>query len=149
MLKLAPLEFQVPLWLEIEEEKNLNIKEFAELFSRQVTERKPTRRKDETQKQSKIQPAKILDSKRSKMVGILEKSLHLDFSEVENAVYNLDTSVVHLGALHQIYEVVSVYNQPNSKPFFYKLASSMARYAREQLCLRYLRKLTKIFEDFR
>ena len=103
--------FQVPLWLEIEEEKNLNIKEFAELFSRQVAERKPTRRKEETEKQSKIQPAKILDSKRSKMVGILEKSLHVDFSEVENAVYNLDTSVVNLEALQQIYEIVGVFNQ--------------------------------------
>lgn len=93
--------------MNLEEDKNLNIKEFAELFSRQVTERKPTMKKDETVKQSKIQPAKILDSKRSKMVGILEKSLHVDFSEVENAVYNLDTTVVNLEALYQIYEVVS------------------------------------------
>lgn len=98
---------QIPLWVNLEEDKNLDIKEFAELFSRQVTERKPTMKKDETNKQSKIQPAKILDSKRSKMVGILEKSLHVDFSEVENAVYNLDTSVVNLEALYQIYEVVS------------------------------------------
>ncbi|XP_048506416.1 protein cappuccino isoform X2 [Athalia rosae] len=96
---------QLPLWLEIEEEKSINIAEFSDLFSRQVIERKPTKKKDETDKPSKIQPAKILDSKRSKMVGILEKSLHVDFSEVENAVYTLDTSVVNLEALKQIYEV--------------------------------------------
>lgn len=59
-------------------------------------------------KPSKVQPAKILDSKRSKTVGILEKSLHVDFTEVENAVYNLDTSVIGLEALQQIYEVVSI-----------------------------------------
>lgn len=101
----SPESPETPLWVNLEEDKNLNIKEFAELFSRQVTERKPTMKKDETVKQSKIQPAKILDSKRSKMVGILEKSLHVDFSEVENAVYNLDTTVVNLEALYQIYEV--------------------------------------------
>ena len=96
---------QVPLWLELEEEKNVDMKEFAGLFSRQVTERKPVKKADETSRPSKVQPAKILDSKRSKTVGILEKSLHVDFCEVENAVYNLDTSVVSLEALQQIYEI--------------------------------------------
>lgn len=58
---------------------------------------------------SKVQPAKILDSKRSKTVGILEKSLRVDFCEVENAVYNLDTSVINLEALQQIYEIVGIH----------------------------------------
>ncbi|XP_044578585.1 protein diaphanous homolog 1-like isoform X1 [Cotesia glomerata] len=98
---------QVPLWLEIEkQEENVNMKEFVDLFSRQVIERKPTIKKEESSKPSKIQPAKILDSKRSKNVGILEKSLRVDFSEVENAVYNLDTSIVSLEALRQIYEIM-------------------------------------------
>ncbi|XP_008545442.1 protein diaphanous homolog 1 isoform X2 [Microplitis demolitor] len=98
---------QVPLWIEIEkQEENLNMKEFVDLFSRQVIERKPTIKKEESDKPSKIQPAKILDSKRSKTVGILEKSLRVDFSEVENAVYNLDTSIVSLEALRQIYEIM-------------------------------------------
>lgn len=84
------------------------MKEFANLFSRQVRERNPTKKNEGTPlKSSKIQPAKILDSKRSKMVGILEKSLHIDFSEIENAAYNLDTSVISLEALQQIYEIVS------------------------------------------
>ena len=83
------------------------MREFVDLFSRQVVERKPTIKKQKTDKPSKIQPAKILDSKRSKTVGILEKSLRIDFSEVENAVYNLDTSVVSLEALEQIYDIVS------------------------------------------
>ncbi|XP_046738030.1 formin-2-like isoform X2 [Diprion similis] len=96
---------QIPLWAQIEEEKSLDMTEFSDLFSRQVIDRKPTKKKDEADKPSKIQPAKILDSKRSKMVGILEKSLHVDFSEVENAVYTLDTAVVNLEALKQIYEV--------------------------------------------
>lgn len=85
------------------------MKEFAGLFSRQVTaSRKPVKRTDEATRPSKVQPAKILDSKRSKTVGILEKSLRVDFCEVENAVYNLDTSVINLEALQQIYEIVGI-----------------------------------------
>lgn len=90
----------------------MDMKEFAGLFSRQVTERKPVKKADETSRPSKVQPAKILDSKRSKTVGILEKSLHVDFCEVENAVYSLDTSVVSLEALQQIYEIVRSTSRP-------------------------------------
>ncbi|XP_029680918.1 formin-2-like isoform X2 [Formica exsecta] len=97
---------QVPLWLELAEEENINMKEFANLFSRQVRQKNLVKKSEETSnKSSKIQPAKILDSKRSKMVGILEKSLHIDFSEIENAAYNLDTSVISLETLQQIYEI--------------------------------------------
>ncbi|XP_015436894.1 PREDICTED: formin-2-like isoform X2 [Dufourea novaeangliae] len=96
---------QGPVWAELEEETNLDMKEFAGLFSRQVTERKPVKKADDSTKPSKVQTAKILDSKRSKTVGILEKSLRVDFCEVENAVYNLDTSVISLEALQQIYEI--------------------------------------------
>ncbi|XP_070158727.1 formin-2 isoform X2 [Polyergus mexicanus] len=97
---------QVPLWLELAEEESINMKEFADLFSRQVRQKNPAKKSEETaNKSSKIQPAKILDSKRSKMVGILEKSLHIDFSEIENAAYNLDTSVISLETLQQIYEI--------------------------------------------
>lgn len=86
------------------------MKEFANLFSRQVTARKPVKKADEASKPSKIQAAKILDLERSKAVGILEKSLRgVDFSEVENAVYNLDTSVVSLDALQQIYKIVGIF----------------------------------------
>ncbi|XP_061380835.1 formin-2 isoform X1 [Danaus plexippus] len=91
-----------PLWLEIEEAKLDNIDEFANLFSRQVV-KAPVKKKVEVK--SKIQPIKILDSKRSQNVGILAQSLHVEFSEIENAIYNFDTSVVSLEALQQIYEL--------------------------------------------
>lgn len=93
-----------PLWLEIEEAKLDNIDEFTDLFSRQVV-KAPVKKKVEVK--TKIQPVKILDSKRSQNVGILAQSLHVEFSEIENAIYNFDTSVVSLEALHQIYELVS------------------------------------------
>ncbi|KAI8422362.1 hypothetical protein MSG28_006223 [Choristoneura fumiferana] len=91
-----------PLWLEIEETSLDNIDEFTDLFSRQVV-KAPVKKKVEVK--TKIQPVKILESKRSQNVGILAQSLHVEFSEIENAIYNFDTSVVSLEALQQIYEM--------------------------------------------
>ncbi|KAJ2942608.1 hypothetical protein O0L34_g2075 [Tuta absoluta] len=91
-----------PLWLEIEEAPLDNIDEFTDLFSRQVV-KAPVKKKVEVK--TKIQPIKILDGKRSQNVGILAQSLHVEFSEIENAIYNFDTSVVSLEALQQIYEL--------------------------------------------
>ncbi|XP_050673792.1 uncharacterized protein LOC126971545 isoform X2 [Leptidea sinapis] len=91
-----------PLWLEIDETKLDNIDEFTDLFSRQVV-KAPVKKKVEVK--TKIQPMKLLDSKRSQNVGILSHSLHVEFSEIENAIYNFDTSVVSLEALQQIYEL--------------------------------------------
>lgn len=94
------------LWEKLEEAKIEDYSEFNELFSRQIITRKPTKKK--TQEPSKQQAAKILDSKRPQNVGILSSSLHVDFTEIENAIYNFDTSVVNLEALQQIYEMVII-----------------------------------------
>lgn len=75
------------LWDQLEEAQIDDMKEFSDLFSRQVVERKPTKKKEE--KPSKVQAMKILDSKRSQNVGILSSSLHVDFSEIENGKYLL------------------------------------------------------------
>lgn len=91
------------LWLEIDETKLDNIDEFMDLFSRQIV-KAPAKKKVEVK--TKIQPVKILDSRRSQNVGIFVQSLHIEFSEIENAIYNFDTSVVSLEVLQQIYELV-------------------------------------------
>ncbi|XP_047508985.1 formin-like protein 6 isoform X1 [Pieris napi] len=91
-----------PLWLEIDETKLDNIDEFMDLFSRQVV-KAPVKKKVEVK--TKIQPIKILDSRRSQNVGIFVQSSHLEFSEIENAIYNFDTSVVSLEVLQQMYEL--------------------------------------------
>lgn len=75
------------LWDQLEEAQIDEMKEFSDLFSRQVVERKPTKKKEE--KPSKVQAMKILDSKRSQNVGILSSSLHVDFPEIENGKYLL------------------------------------------------------------
>ncbi|XP_063387460.1 formin-2-like isoform X2 [Cydia fagiglandana] len=98
----APQAALKPLWLEIDETNLDNIDEFTDLFSRQVV-KAPVKKKVEVK--TKIQPVKILESKRSQNVGILAQSLHIEFSEIENAIYNFDTSVVSLEALQQIYEM--------------------------------------------
>lgn len=94
------------LWTEIDELSTDTLDEFSELFSRQIVTRKPSAVKKVEQK-AKIEAIKLLDSKRSQNVGILAQSLHIDFQEIENAIYNFDTSVVSLEALQQIYEAVS------------------------------------------
>ncbi|XP_063240371.1 protein cappuccino isoform X2 [Bacillus rossius redtenbacheri] len=91
------------LWERLEEASIEDMKEFEELFSRQVVERRAPRRREE--RPARQQAAKILDGKRSQSVGILASSLHVEFSEIENAIYNFDTSAVNLEALQQIYDV--------------------------------------------
>ncbi|KAI5710063.1 hypothetical protein M8J75_005430 [Diaphorina citri] len=94
-----------PLWKELEEVPINNLEEFTELFSRQVTAQRPVTRKRQ-QKSSKVQNvARLIDSKRSQNVGILAQSLHIEFSEIESAIFNMDASVVSLEALQQIYDV--------------------------------------------
>lgn len=94
------------LWTQIDELPLEDLHEFTDLFSRQVIVRTPTVKKEV--KKTKVEAVKLLDSKRSQNVGILAQSLHVDFQEIENAVYNFDTSIVSLEALQQIYEVVSL-----------------------------------------
>ncbi|XP_047493534.1 uncharacterized protein LOC125042112 [Penaeus chinensis] len=92
----------IPLWDEIEEEEFDEL-EFVDLFARQVTQ--PKKKEKKEAKPAKVKVNKVLDSKRSQNVGIFITSQHLDIADVENAVYNFDTSVLDLEVLQQIYEV--------------------------------------------
>ncbi|XP_065357754.1 protein cappuccino isoform X2 [Calliphora vicina] len=87
------------IWQEIDETNLDNIDEFTELFSREaVVPRVVPKIKTEV----RIRPIKVLDSKRSQNVGILLRSSHVDFCEIEHAIYHVDTSVVSLETLQQI-----------------------------------------------
>lgn len=90
------------IWQEIDETRLDNIDEFTELFSRQavVPISKPKEKTDIRQK-----TIKILDSERSRNVGIVSRSLHVDFYEIEHAIYHVDTSVVSLETLQQIINI--------------------------------------------
>ncbi|KAK7066965.1 Fmn2p [Halocaridina rubra] len=91
-----------PLWDELEEEE-FSETEFVDLFARQVTQ--PKKKEKKESQPAKIKVAKVLDSKRSQNVGIFITSQHLDIADVENAVYNFDTSVLDQEVLQQVYEV--------------------------------------------
>lgn len=101
-LKKRKRKSDVPLWDEIEEEEFDEL-EFVDLFARQVTQPKKKEKKED--KPAKVKVAKVLESKRSQNVGIFITSQHLDIADVENAVYNFDTSVLDQEVLQQIYEV--------------------------------------------
>lgn len=95
---------QKTLWEQLEEMDPSDWDEFAKLFSRQVQEKRQAARAKGVQAKSK-EVAKLLDQKRSQNVGILVSSKHLEIAEVENAIYNFDTSVVALDTLQALYEI--------------------------------------------
>lgn len=91
------------IWQEIDETKLDNIDEFTELFSRQVVT--PIDRPKDPKTMRRIRKTKILDSKRAQHVGIVSRSLHVDFCEIEHAIYHVDTSIVSLETLQQIISI--------------------------------------------
>lgn len=88
------------LWKEIDETNLDNLDEFTELFSRQGVV--PRVLKETTTMPKKIKAIKILDSKRSQNVGIFVRSIHVDFAEIEHAIYHCDTSIVSQETLQSI-----------------------------------------------
>lgn len=94
---------ETQLWQQIDETSLDNLDEFTELFSRPIVE--PKKLKEEAQKPVKAKTIKVLDSKRSQSVGIFSRSLHVNFSEIEHAIYHCDTSVVSLEALQTLMEI--------------------------------------------
>lgn len=97
-----PLPVTAPpvLWQQIDEAPLDDLTEFTELFARRAVV--PIKPKEETEKKTKVQTVKVLDGKRSQSVGIFARSIHVDFSEIENAIYHCDTSVVSLEQLTQM-----------------------------------------------
>lgn len=91
------------LWKEIDETNLDNLDEFTELFSRQGVV--PRVLKETTTMPKKIKAIKILDSKRSQNVGIFVRSIHVDFAEIEHAIYHCDTSVVSQETLQNIIKI--------------------------------------------
>lgn len=95
---------ETQLWQKLDETNLDNLDEFADLFSRQAIVPKKVNKEQEV-KPAKVKTIKVLDSKRSQSVGIFSRSLHVDFAEIEHAIYHCDTSVVSLEALQQMMEI--------------------------------------------
>ncbi|XP_008276611.1 formin-2-like [Stegastes partitus] len=86
------------------EEPEVDFEEFVELFSKTAVKIKKQPLSDTITKSKAKQVVKLLNNKRSQAVGILMSSLHLDMKDIQNAVLNLDNSIVDLETLQALYE---------------------------------------------
>ncbi|XP_023120801.2 formin-2-like isoform X3 [Amphiprion ocellaris] len=86
------------------EEPDVDFEEFVELFSKSAVKEKKQPLSDTITKSKAKQVVKLLNNKRSQAVGILMSSLHLDMKDIQNAVLNLDNTIVDLETLQALYE---------------------------------------------
>ncbi|XP_078129423.1 uncharacterized protein fmn2a [Sander vitreus] len=86
------------------EEPNVDFEEFVELFSKSAVKEKKKPISDTISKSKAKQVVKLLSNKRSQAVGILMSSIHLDMKDIQNAVLNMDNTVVDLETLQALYE---------------------------------------------
>lgn len=93
------------LWGSLEEPDIVNTKEFEDLFSKATLQPKKKPLADTYEKKAKTKKiVKMLDGKRSQAVGILISSLHLDMKDIQQALLNVDNSVVDLETIEALYE---------------------------------------------
>ncbi|XP_034755071.1 formin-2 [Etheostoma cragini] len=85
-------------------EPNVDFEEFVELFSKSAVKEKKKPISDTISKSKTKQVVKLLSNKRSQAVGILMSSIHLDMKDIQNAVLNMDNTVVDLETLQALYE---------------------------------------------
>ncbi|XP_067466533.1 formin-2 isoform X1 [Thunnus thynnus] len=91
------------VWEKIDE-PSVNFEEFVELFSKSAVKEKKKPISDTISKSKAKQVVKLLSNKRSQAVGILMSSIHLDMKDIQNAVLNMDNTVVDLETLQALYE---------------------------------------------
>lgn len=93
------------LWDSLEEPDIRDTSEFEYLFSKDTTQQKKKPLSESYEKKTKVKKIiKLLDGKRSQTVGILISSLHLEMKDIQQAIFNVDDSVVDLETLAALYE---------------------------------------------
>ncbi|XP_073465988.1 formin-1 isoform X3 [Aquarana catesbeiana] len=93
------------LWETLREPDIADTKEFEELFCKANVQQKKKPLSESYEKKTKAKKiVKLLDAKRSQAVGILISSLHLDMKDIQQAILNVDDSVVDLETLEALYE---------------------------------------------
>ncbi|KAM4690074.1 formin-1 [Rhinophrynus dorsalis] len=93
------------LWESLKEPSIADTKEFEDLFSKASVQQKKKPLSESYEKKTKAKKIiKLLDGKRSQAVGILISSLHLDMKDIQQAILNVDDSVVDLETLEALYE---------------------------------------------
>ncbi|XP_069065099.1 formin-1 isoform X2 [Pleurodeles waltl] len=93
------------LWESLKEPSITDTQEFEELFSKASLQPKKKPLSETYEKKAKAKKiVKLLDGKRSQAVGILISSLHLEMKDIQQAILNVDDSVVDLETLEALYE---------------------------------------------
>ncbi|XDB54552.1 hypothetical protein AB1E18_008019 [Capra hircus] len=93
------------LWDSLEEPDIRDTSEFEYLFSKDIPQQKKKPLSETYEKKNKVKKIiKLLDGKRSQTVGILISSLHLEMKDIQQAIFNVDDSVVDLETLAALYE---------------------------------------------
>ncbi|XP_003791732.1 formin-1 isoform X2 [Otolemur garnettii] len=93
------------LWDSLEEPDIRDPGEFEYFFSKDTTQQKKKPLSETYEKKNKVKKIiKLLDGKRSQTVGILISSLHLEMKDIQQAIFNVDDSVVDLETLAALYE---------------------------------------------
>ncbi|KAM3918613.1 formin-1 isoform 1-T1 [Leptodactylus fuscus] len=93
------------LWDSLKEPEIADTKEFEDLFCKASVQQKKKPLSESYEKKTKAKKIiKLLDGKRSQAVGILISSLHLDMKDIQQAILNVDDSVVDLETLEALYE---------------------------------------------
>ncbi|MEE6491802.1 hypothetical protein FKM82_016381 [Ascaphus truei] len=93
------------LWQSLKEPNIVDPTEFEGLFSKASVQQKRKPLSESYEKKTKARKIiKLLDGKRSQTVGILISSLHLDMKDIQQAILNVDDSVVDLETLEALYE---------------------------------------------
>ncbi|XP_073408251.1 formin-1-like [Dendrobates tinctorius] len=93
------------LWDSLKEPEIADTKEFEDLFCKPSVQQKKKPLSETYEKKTKAKKIiKLLDGKRSQAVGILISSLHLDMKDIQQAILNVDDSVVDLETLGALYE---------------------------------------------
>uniref|UniRef100_A0A8C5QVT2 Formin 1 n=1 Tax=Leptobrachium leishanense TaxID=445787 RepID=A0A8C5QVT2_9ANUR len=93
------------LWELLKEPSIVDTSEFEDMFSKTSVQQKKKPLSESYAKKTKAKKIiKLLDGKRSQAVGILISSLHLDMKDIQQAILNVDDSVVDLETLEALYE---------------------------------------------
>ncbi|XP_067311786.1 formin-2 isoform X2 [Pseudorasbora parva] len=91
------------VWEKVQE-PSVDFNEFVDMFSKSAVKEKKKPISDTITKSKAKQVVKLLNNKRSQAVGILMSSLHLDMKDIQNAILNMDCTVVDLETLQALYE---------------------------------------------
>ncbi|XP_038597026.1 formin-1 [Tachyglossus aculeatus] len=93
------------LWDTLEEPDIRDPSEFEYLFSKDTVQQRKKPLSESYEKKSKVKKiTKLLAGKRSQAVGILISSLHLEMKDIQQAIFQVDDSVVDLETLEALYE---------------------------------------------